>query len=183
MVRQGVEFKDNQGSITIINGDSLARATILGKLIEIIASSDTEILNLDRDPAEIEFKLQFNNLVSYGWLIDHYINSSSLIDDSMVELNKMIPSGSTKLKRQMKLFYFESLAKFNICTKPFDIERLKVNSDNVVKEVIFLATKLVKSSSDLKIGYFDEDINFGITLITSYSIIECIVLENPHDHD
>lgn len=46
-----------------------------------------------------------------------------------------------------------------------------------------LSGEFVRASSDLQAGYYDEDINFGIALITSYSIIECIVLENPNDHN
>ena len=101
----------------------------------------------------------------------------------MTSLNQMIFNGSTRLKRQMKRFYLEALAKNSIATKPFDLAKLKANSDNVIKEVIALAKKFVTSSNNLKEGYFVEDIDHGIALIVSYSIIECIVLENPNDYN
>jgi hypothetical protein len=180
---RGVIFDNNSGPVTVINEKQEARSTILGKLIEIIASAECESMNLDRIPAEIEHKIQFNDLKSYQWLIDEYVSSSLLIDKSILQLNQTILNGSTRLKRQMKIFYLKSLGKYSISTKPFDLEKLKTNSDGVIQEVIYLATKFVNLSSDLKDGYFSEDIEYGVTLLTSYSIIECIVLENPNDHD
>lgn len=180
---KGVTFEVNNGPVTVINENSVPRASILGKLIEIIATGNSDRLDLDRIPAEIEHKVEFNNLIKYKWLVDEFIGSSLLIDDSILELNRTILNGSTKLKRQMKLFYLKSLAKFSIVTKPFDLEMFIYHSDDVVHEVIHLVTKFVKSSSDLKSGYFEEDIENGVALIVSYSIIECIVLENPNDYD
>lgn len=180
---QGVIFESNNGPITVINENPTRRATILGKLIEIIASGDCIPRNLDRIPTEVEHKVQFNDLKTHQWLVGEYIGSSILIDMAMLELNQTILNGSTKLKRQMKMFYLESLDKFKINTRPFDLERLKAHSDDVVKHVMYLATKFVKASDDLKDGYYDEDIIYGVALITSYSIIECIVLENPNDHN
>lgn len=178
----GVTFSDNNGPVTIINEGVSARPSILGKLIEIIATSDNTETNLDRDPAEIETKISFNDLTGHQWLIDDYIKSSLLIDESIEALNQTILNGSTKLKRQMKLFYNRALEKHSIKTKPFDIEKLRKNSDFIVEEVMRSTKKFVKDSTDLGHGYFEEDIDYGVSLITSYCIIECIVLENPNDH-
>jgi len=180
---QGVTFKDNYGPVKISNENKISRSSILGRLVEIIATSNTESVNLDRDPAEILEKINFNDLVTHRWLVSEYIDNSVLVDSSITQLNKQINNGSTKLKRQMKLFYKNALAEFGICSFPLDLNKLKKHSDNIVEKVISSASDLVRGSSDLKEGYFDEDINFGIALITSYSIIECIVLENPNDHN
>ncbi|TWU67803.1 hypothetical protein AYI74_13600 [Shewanella algae] len=180
---KGVAFHDNQGPVTVLNEQKTPRASILGKLIEIIATSEHDALNLDRIPSEIDTKIQFNDLDGYRWLIDEYVNSSLLIDESIKELNQTVLNGSTKLKRQMRLFYNRSLEKHSISTRPFDLPKLKLHSDHVVKDVIDMVTGFVKSSADLKSGYYEEDIEYGVSLITSYSIIECIVLENPNDHD
>ncbi|MDY7539161.1 hypothetical protein RGU72_12950 [Undibacterium sp. 5I1] len=180
---QDINFNHNSGAINILNEASIPRATILGVLIEIIASGEHEPMNLARIPAEIENKIKFNDLIFYRWVVDEYISNSLLVDGSMTSLNQIILNGSTKLKRQMKHFYLEALAKYSIGTKPFDLNKLKINSDNVIKEVIALAKKFVTASNNLKDGYFVEDIDHGIALIVSYSIIECIVLENPNDHN
>ena len=87
-----------------------------------------------------------------------------------------------RLKIQMKLFYFEALASQSISTNPFDISTLREKSDAVVKQVLELTDQLVRSSSDVQDGFFSEDISYGVALVTSYSIIECVVLENPNDH-
>lgn len=182
-MNQGVTFKDNVGPVNISNETRVARSSILGKLVEIIASSNTESLSLERDPAEIETKINFNDLVTYRWLVNEYIDNYLLIDSSITQLNQLINNGSTKLKRQMRLFYRNALSDFGISSFPIDLEKLKKQSDNIVKRVMTLSTDFVKASSDLQNGYFGEDIEIGIALITSYSIIECIVLENPNDHN
>lgn len=180
---KGVSFHDNKGPVTVRNEHRTPRASILGKLIEIIAISEHEPINLNRVPSEIDVKIQFNDLNGYQWLVDEYISSSLLIDESIQELNQTILNGSTKLKRQIKLFYNRSLEKHSVNTRPFDLKKLKENSDHIVKDVIDQVAEFVKLSADLKNGYFEEDIEYGVTLITSYSIIECIVLENPNDHN
>ena len=179
----GVTFNGNQGPVTIVDEGGSARPSILGKLIEIIAASDHSDMSLDRDPAEIDVKVNFNDLTGHRWIIEEYVQSSLLIDESIEVLNQNILNGSTKLKRQMKLFYSRALEKYSININPFDLEKLKLNSDLVVDEVVALTKRFVKNSSDLKQGYYEEDIDYGVTLITSYSIIECIVLENPNDHN
>jgi len=83
----------------------------------------------------------------------------------------------------MKLFYRQALIDFGICSDPLDLEKIKAHSDNIIRKVILTASNFARASADLQRGYYDEDIDFGIALITSYSIIECIVLENPNDHD
>jgi len=179
----GVVFNNNKGRITVKNENNTPRSSILGRLIEIIAIGSTEKIDLDRVPANIEVKIAYNNLKSYRWVVDEYINESLLIDESIKELNQTIINGSTRLKRQMKFFYNKALSEHSISTSPFDIEKLKQFSDEVVKEVMQLASEFVKSSTDLKEGYFQEDLDHGVALITSYSVIECIVLENPNDHN
>jgi hypothetical protein len=180
---KGVVFNNNNGPVTIIDESGVARPSILGRLIEIIATSDQTEMNLDRDPAEIDVKISFNDLNTHKWIIEDYVKSSLLIDESIETLNQTILNGSTKLKRQMKTFYNQALEKYSIKKNPFDLEKLKLNSDYIVNEVIFLTKRFVKNSSDLKQGYYEEDIDYGVNLITSYSIIECIVLENPNDHN
>lgn len=162
---KGVTFKDNLGPVNISNENRVARSSILGKLVEIIATSNTESCNLNRDPAEIEIKINFNDLVTHRWLVDEYVDNSVLIDSSITQLNQLINNGSTKLKRQMKLFYRNALSDFGICSKPFDLNKLKAQSDNIVEKVMSLSSEFVRASSDLQVGYYDEDINFGIALI------------------
>lgn len=180
---KGVVFNDNKGPVTVVNESGVARPSILGKLIEIIATSDQVPMNLDRVPAEIDVKINFNDLSGHKWIIEEYIKSSLLIDESIEVLNQTVLNGSTKLKRQMKMFYNHALEKYSINVNPFDLDKLKLNSGSVVDEVISLTKIFVKNSADLKQGYFEEDIDYGVSLITSYSIIECIVLENPNDHN
>lgn len=180
---KGVVFNNNTGRITVKNENKTPRSSILGRLIEKIAVGSTERIDLDRVPADIEVKIEYNSLSSHRWVVEEYIGESLLVDESIKELNQTVLNGSTRLKRQMKLFYNKALSEHSIRTSPFDIEKLKLLSDEVVKEVMQLASEFVQSSTDLKEGYFQEDVDHGVALITSYSVIECIVLENPNDHN
>lgn len=182
-MESGIVFNNNQGSISVENGNRSPRSSILGRLIEIIAIGSIDKVDLDRVPADIEVKIEYNNLSSYRWVVEEYIDESLLVDESIKELNQTILNGSTKLKRQMKFFYNKALSKYSISSKPIDIKKLKLFSDEIVKEVMQLTSEFVQNSTDLKEGYFQEDVDHGVTLITSYSIIECIVLENPNDHN
>lgn len=178
-----VVFKDNNGPVNIETDRRIARASVLGKLIEIIATSGTAPVDLTREPSETERKIVFNNLNTQQWIIKEYIRNALLVDGSITQLNKMISGGSTKLKRQMNIFYCKALAEFRILKFPDDLDRLREHSDQIVAKVIVYVEDFVRSSSDLQDGFYDEDIEFGVVLITSYSIIECIVLENPNDHN
>lgn len=178
-----IHFVNNQGPIAITTEAQISRASILGKLVEIIASTEVEQLDMKRVPAEIEHKIEFNDLLSHRHLITNFIDNALMIDKSMEELNQTILNGSTKLKRQMKLFYMEALHDFSISTDPIDLDKLKTHSDDIVRSVIALTTKQVVKSSNVLDGYFEEDIHLGVSLITSYSIIECVVLENPNDYN
>jgi len=131
---KGVTFNENKGPVTIIDEGGSARPSILGKLIEIIATSDHVEVNLDRNPAEIDVKINFNDLTNHKWIIEEYIRSSLLIDESIEALNQTILNGSTKLKRQMKAFYNRALDKYMINRSPFDLDKLKLNSDSIVDE-------------------------------------------------
>lgn len=182
-MNQGVTFADNKGPVSIRNESKISRSSILGKLIEIIASANPAPVNLSRNPTEIEKKIEFNNLSTHRWLIEDYIENAVLVDSSITELNKLINSGSTKLKRQMKMFYRKALTDCSINSCDIDLSLFKSMSDNIVASVISQTCEFVRSSSDLQDGYYDEDIEFGVALITSYSIIECIVLENPNDYN
>ncbi|HFW2045821.1 TPA: hypothetical protein ACIBFR_004811, partial [Salmonella enterica subsp. enterica serovar Typhimurium] len=67
--------------------------------------------------------------------------------------------------------------------KPFNIEVIRKNSDNIIDNVIRSAQETVSSCSNLDAEFLQEDIDYGIRMIVSYSIIECIVLENPNDYN
>ncbi|EKQ6337256.1 hypothetical protein [Pseudomonas aeruginosa] len=178
-----VQFDGNQGAVTIINDTkSVPRPSILGRLVEIIALGDCDSRSLDRLPSEIEEKIDFNDLKRCRWVVDQYVESSILIGESVKELNRTILNGGTKLKRQMNNFYKTSLAKFSVLGRTFNLTKLRECSDDIVMDVIQQTKEYVKSSSSLMEGYYAEDIDFGVNLIVSFAIIECVVLENEYAH-
>ena len=175
---KGIGFYDNNGPVTILNQSKTSRPSILGKLVEIIAEGASEKKDLTRDPIETITKINHNNLDEQKWIAMYYYEKSLLVDESIRQLNQNIINGSTKLKQQMNLFYKKALAKYSISIDPVDIEKLKQYSDDVLKEVVSLVENFLECSADLKEGYFQEDLVDGAYLITSYSIIECVVLES-----
>lgn len=173
-------FDNNKAPISINNETTIRRQSIIGKLIEILASDSTSKIDLNRSPAEIELKIKHNNLNKFQWVVSEYIDNAIFIESAIHELNLAIMNGATKFKRQMKQFYLESLDKFGIETNPVNIEKLRDNSDNVVQEVINKTKSFLNKSAHLNEDIYQEDIEYGVTLITSYSIIECVVLETPN---
>ncbi|WP_284892844.1 hypothetical protein [Cobetia amphilecti] len=179
----GVVFNNNNGPVEIVQRSIVRRSSIIGKLIEILAMAEPPDYDLARYPADISNKISFNDLSSSGHLLNDYIDNSLLMTESIRQLNKDIVNGDTKLKRQMKIFYHDALFKYHICLSPFNIEELRKNSNLIVQNVIEDTQELVRNSSDLQDGYYEEDIIFGVNVIVAYSIIDCIVMENPNDHN
>lgn len=178
-----INFDNNTGPVNIRHVSSgIPRNSIIGRLVEIIASGNCEEISLERIPSEIEQKIKFNDLNSHIWIVETYLKSSILIDESIKELNKLILNGSTKLKRQMNIFYRTALAKNNISANPFDLERLRLYSDQITTDVMEQTKDFIKDSSNIGEGFYAEDIEIGVGLIVSYSIIECVVLENEYAH-
>ncbi|EPG8552079.1 hypothetical protein P5H05_004735, partial [Klebsiella pneumoniae] len=104
-------------------------------------------------------------------------------DESIKTLDSIILNGSAKLKRQFRGYYNAALGLYGLYEKPFNIEVVRKNSDNIIDDVIRAAQETVSSCSNLDSEFLQEDIDNGIRMIVSYSIIECIVLENPNDYN
>ncbi|MDJ0035345.1 hypothetical protein QM637_05785 [Pantoea allii] len=179
----GVSFDNNHGPVLINNQPRVLRASVIGKLVEIISSYPTGNQSLDRTTSDIDNKINFNELKRNRWIAELYKEDALLVDDSIKTLDSVILNGSFKLKRQIRGYYSAALGKYGLYAKPFDISIIRNNADNIIDEVVFLVQQTVSSSSDLGVEFLQEDIDHGIRMIVSYSIIECIVLENPNDYN
>lgn len=179
----GVNFNDNTGPVLINNQPRVLRASVIGKLIEIISNPVGGGQSLRRTASDIDAKISFNDLKRNRWVAELYKEDALLIDDSIKTLDSIIYNGSFKLKRQIRNYYYAALGRYGLYEKPFDIDLIRKNSDNIIDEVIFAAQETVSSCSTLGAEFLQEDIDNGIRMIISYSIIECIVLENPNDYN
>ncbi|WP_337155194.1 hypothetical protein [Proteus terrae] len=179
----GVNFNGNTGPVLINNQPRVLRASVIGKLVEIISSSVGGGPSLRRTASEINVKISFNDLKRNRWVAELYKEDALLVDKSVQTLDSIIYQGSAKLKRQFRNYYNEALGVYGLYEKPYDMNIIKKNSDNIVDKVILLAKETVNSCSDLGTEFLQEDIDYGIKMIVSYSIIECIVLENPNDYN
>ncbi|MBB1489072.1 hypothetical protein [Oceanospirillum sediminis] len=175
---QGVYIANARNKVEINNAPR-QRGSLLGRLIEIIALDGDSDADLNRSPFDIDEKITFNDLNNHDWLFDLYVDHYNLIDDTVSEFNRSYNKGGEKLKKQMKTFYQKALSEFNIKTRPFDIDRLKEFSDEIVTSVIQQTLNMVKMSGNLQDGYYIEELEQGVYEIVSYCIIECVVLENP----
>lgn len=181
--KANVNFESNTGPITILSKQTVSRVSAVGQLIEIISQAAVHSTNLNRVPAEIDVKIKFNDLKRNKWIAELYKQDSLVIDESIKSLDLIIPRGSEKLKRQMKGFYQQSLGKYNVVNDAFDLESFKKHSDNIIDDVLYATRDFVDDCSNLSLTLLKEDLEYGIKLIISYSIIECVVLENPNDHN
>lgn len=179
----GVSFKDNLGPVLINNQPRVLRASVIGKLIEIISSSEGGGQSLRRTASEINVKISFNDLKRNRWVAELYKEDALLVDNSVKTLDSIIYQGSVKLKRQFRNYYNAALGRYGLYEKPYNMSIIKINSDNIIDEVVFSAQETVNSCSELGAEFLQEDIDYGIRMIVSYSIIECIVLENPNDYN
>ncbi|HGB4907498.1 TPA: hypothetical protein ACIVLA_004426 [Salmonella enterica subsp. enterica serovar Typhimurium] len=179
----GVNFKDNTGPVHIINQPRVLRASVIGKLIEIISNPVGGEQSLNRKASNIDVKISFNDLKRNRWVVELYKEDALLVDESIKTLDTIILNGSVKLKRQFRGYYNTALGLYGLYEKPFNIEVIRKNSDNIIDNVIRSAQETVSSCSNLDAEFLQEDIDYGIRMIVSYSIIECIVLENPNDYN
>ncbi|NHB92130.1 hypothetical protein [Photorhabdus cinerea] len=179
----GVNFDNNTGPVFIDNKPRALRASVIGKLVKIISTAPVSQQNLQRTPSDIDIKIEFNDLKRNRWVAELYRDDAILVDTSIKTLDSLILDGSVKLKRQFKNFYNAALGRFGLYEKPFSIDMIKKNSDNIIDDIIIAAQEMVSSCSDLGTEFLQEDIDYGVQMIVSYSIIECVVLENPNDYN
>ena len=176
-------FQDNNGPVNIDNQPRVLRASVIGKLIEIISNPVGGEQSLNRKASNIDVKISFNDLKRNRWVAELYKEDALLVDESIKTLDTIILNGSVKLKRQFRGYYNTALGLYGLYEKPFNIEVIRKNSDNIIDNVIRSAQETVSSCSNLDAEFLQEDIDYGIRMIVSYSIIECIVLENPNDYN
>ncbi|WP_312692198.1 hypothetical protein [Kosakonia sp.] len=179
----GVNFNDNTGPVHITNQPRVLRASVIGKLIEIISNPIGSGQSLNRTASNIDVKISFNDLKRNRWVAELYKEDALLVDESIKTLDSIILNGSVKLKRQFRGYYNAALGRYGLYEKPFNIEVVRKNSDNIIDDVIRSTQETVSSCSNLDSEFLQEDIDNGIRMIVSYSIIECIVLENPNDYN
>lgn len=179
----GVNFNDNTGPIHIANQPRVLRASVIGKLIEIISNPLNGGQSLKRTASDIDVKILFNDLKRNKWVAELYKEDALLVDESIKTLDSIILNGSVKLKKQFRRYYNAALGRYGIYEKPFNIDVIRKNSDNIIDDVIRSTQETVSSCSNLDSEFLQEDIDNGILMIVSYSIIECIVLENPNDYN
>ncbi|EJG2210945.1 MULTISPECIES: hypothetical protein [Proteus] len=179
----GVTFERNNGPVYIQNQPKQVRASVLGKLIEIMSQAPETEQNLQRESSNIDLKIQFNDLKRNRWIAELYREDAILVDESIKTLDSLILNGSTKLKRQFKRFYNTALGRYGVYSKPFVIDIIKNNSDNIIDDVLSATKDMISTCSELDSEFLQEDIDSAICMIISYSIIECVILENPNDYD
>ncbi|MBI6181836.1 hypothetical protein AB6849_08170 [Serratia proteamaculans] len=179
----GVDFHNNSGPVYIDNQPRQVRASVVGKLIEIISTYEAGNQNLYRTVSDIDLKISFNDLKRNRWIAELYKEDAILVDESIKTLDSIILNGSAKLKKQFRGFYNEALGRYGLHEKPINLELLRNNSDNIIDDVIKSTLRMIGSCQNLDSEFLQEDVDNGVRMIVSYSIIECVVLENPNDYN
>ena len=110
----GVSFKDNLGPVLINNQPRVLRASVIGKLIEIISSSEGGGQSLRRTASEINVKISFNDLKRNRWVAELYKEDALLVDNSVKTLDSIIYQGSVKLKRQFRNYYNAEIGRAHV---------------------------------------------------------------------
>lgn len=152
----GVNFKDNTGPVHIINQPRVLRASVIGKLIEIISNPVGGEQSLNRKASNIDVKISFNDLKRNRWVAELYKEDALLVDESIKTLDTIILNGSVKLKRQFRGYYNTALGLYGLYEKPFNIEVIRKNSDNIIDNVIRSAQETVSSCSNLDAEFYKK---------------------------
>ncbi|EER7814347.1 hypothetical protein F1B14_004978, partial [Escherichia coli] len=92
----GVNFNNNTGPVHINNQPRMLRASVIGKLIEIISNSVGSEQNLNRIASNIDVKIEFNDLKRNRWVAELYKEDALLVDESIKTLDAIILNGSVK---------------------------------------------------------------------------------------
>ena len=85
---------------------STSRASVIGKLIEIISNSVGSEQNLNRIASNIDVKIEFNDLKRNRWVAELYKEDALLVDESIKTLDAIL---------------------FKFCSLPTELEIISIN--------------------------------------------------------
>jgi uncharacterized phage infection (PIP) family protein YhgE len=155
----------------VINNLDKLNSTISILLPEIsnLINAEESPLNNDFQSFDIEKKLVYNKLDSFGRVIDEYLHFCTAIDSLYKVFDDKEPGFKKKILR-----YFTS--KYLI-QKLKHINDIKSNSDLLIADIIQIVSNDVKKSKNIKLNL--EEIDPGVMALIVHAFINCKILEKP----
>jgi uncharacterized protein with ACT and thioredoxin-like domain len=165
-------------SITVVH-QPLRNPSIIAEVVNIIAglpNADLLICSGNILPAEVQVKIEYNNLQKSKNIIATYKDAAQQLEDILNILEQQKPRSKEKLLAIVKDCYAEQLGIFlNGGAK--DIAVIQQASDAILENIRCNLRQRVMESSNLQA--FNEDVDLAVRLIIADAFISCIVLENP----
>jgi len=134
-------------------------------------------------PPDIEEKLDFNNVLTYRFLIEsNYSENAYYLENAYDSLNSETPGRKKVFLNYINSIYLEvlgGLLKENPKMKKMEI--INAFADTIISNVI--SSLILKVASNTKeIEHLNsESINLNIITIVCHAFVDCKVLENPNN--
>lgn len=166
-------------SMVVNNTPTPRNKSIIADVVNILSSypSPTAIApNSATLPAEIEAKIQHNNVCKSRYIIETYKLNTIDLTNVYDALEQEKPGRKEKLLFVIRDCYEKQLSAV---AKGGDvaIEAIQENSDVILDNILNDLRHKVLESSNLNAE--NEDVDIAIRLILADAFIECRVLENP----
>lgn len=166
-------------SIIVNNTPSPRNKSIIADVVNILSSypAPTAIaVNSAVLPAEVEAKIQYNNVCKSRYIIETYKLNTIDLTNVYDALEQEKPGRKEKLLFVIRNCYerqLSTVAQGGVVA----ITAIQENSDNILDNILIDLRQKVLESSNLNAD--NEDVDIAIRLILADAFIECRVLENP----
>ena len=176
-----VYIENSYGPIKISPRAVSIQHTITGKLVRILATSEMQPdYKRGRSiPPDIQYKIEYNNLVSEKWAIVKYTGYGEAIENAYVQVETEVVNGKAKALSKVNDFYLQALGKFEIDILNMDINKLRLHSDEIFKIVTSSLHDYLLDNDVSLSNISHEELDTGINLIVAHGFVECLVLEEP----
>lgn len=172
------------GPLNINTNTEYKVGSIINQLLKLLAKQETFIIGqnntIRRPPAKTITKIKYNNLNDRKFIIAVYQKHSLLVENSINNINTLIPFGKEKILDNLNNIYLEALDYFEIDFLDDNyLPNIIENSCEIIDFIILkLKSNIIQSDCST---LFSEDIDLGVQLLVAFSFIECQILENPND--
>lgn len=134
-------------------------------------------------PPDIDEKLDFNNVLTYRFLIEsNYSENAYYLEKAYEALDTESPGRKKVFMNFINSLYLLSLGELlKENPKMSKIDLIRTNADSIISKVI--SSLSLKLSNNLNgIGHLsNESINLNIFTIVCHAFVDCKVLENPNN--
>ena len=129
-------------------------------------------------PADIEKKINHNNISKFKYLINEYKIYTQFLDEIYQNLEAEKPGRRDLLLEMVNRLYEQEVASY-YDEENINIKKIRDNSDNIIENILIKLREKVLESANLDVE--NEEMDFAISIIMADLFIRCTILENPDE--